>query len=266
MIVKKILKKNIIFKDKFHDQECYLFGNGASLKKFDLKNFSDKKSIICGWMFLHKDFKFLNVISDIEMHPAIFFPFWKNPYTKSIEFNYVNYIFKKKERVLKSNYFITSLTNFLGLTKYKNINYVYHYGLKKFNKEFIDPLQKFSLMENSLYAMIGIASFMGFKKIYLVGMDYLLDSPVRGHFYENYETIISPKKNVSDNNKYFFDFFSKKIKFTFISSTNNISSFFDTISYENFFKKKKLNYKNNHILSLDDLKLLDKTNLRYKIF
>ena len=266
MITKTILKKNIILKDIFYGQECYLFGNGASIRKFDLKNFSNKKSIVCGWLFLHKDYKFLDVISDIEMHPGIFFPFWKNPYKKKIEFNYINHIFKKKKRVLKSNYFITSLTNLLGLIKYKNINYVYHYGLKKFNKEYTDPLKQFSLMENSLYAMVGMASFMGFKKINLVGMDYLLDNPVIGHFYENFETLSSSKKHVTDDNKYFFDFFSKKIEFTFISSTNLNTSFLNTISYENFFKKKQLDYKNNQIISLDDLKLLNKTNVRYKIF
>jgi len=30
------------------------------VKYFDLKNFSDKPSITCGWTFLHKDFNYLN--------------------------------------------------------------------------------------------------------------------------------------------------------------------------------------------------------------
>ena len=32
--------------------------------------------------------------------------------------------------------------------------------------------------------MIGVAAYMGFNKIILVGMDYLSSKPKYGHFYE----------------------------------------------------------------------------------
>ena len=67
-----LVSKNIKFKDKYINQSCYIIGNGQSIKYFDLKKFSKNKTLTCGWMFLHKDYKNLDVIADIHFHPGIF--------------------------------------------------------------------------------------------------------------------------------------------------------------------------------------------------
>ena len=43
-MLKYFLKKNYLFKDLYKNDECYIFGNGASIKKYNLKNFSKKKN------------------------------------------------------------------------------------------------------------------------------------------------------------------------------------------------------------------------------
>jgi len=266
LIIKKLIKKNNETKDSFQGRDCYIFGNGLSLKYFDLKNFSDKPSITCGWTFLHKDFNYLNVIADFEIHPGIFWPFWKNQYSQNYEYNIPNYISKKKKRFQKSKLFFTSVVNLPGLLSYKNIHYIYHFGKKNFNSNFIDPSKEFSLMENSLYSMIGVAHFMGFKNVYLVGMDYLLDDPLTGHFYENYKLKTGVNKETLLKNKLFFDFFSKTMNFKIIKSNQTSNSFLNTVNYNDFFNEKEKNYKNYDIIELDDLKLLDKAKMDYKIF
>ena len=52
---KGILGKNKKFKNIHEGESCYIFGNGISLKDMDLKKFSDKTSIGCGYLFLHND-------------------------------------------------------------------------------------------------------------------------------------------------------------------------------------------------------------------
>ena len=61
LLSERVVRKNIKFKDIHRGESCYLFGNGASIKYFDLKKFDDKPSIGCGGLFLHKDFNELKV-------------------------------------------------------------------------------------------------------------------------------------------------------------------------------------------------------------
>ena len=53
----RTLKKNTKFKDVHKGESCYIFGNGSSLKYYDLKLFNEKASIGCGALFMHKDFR-----------------------------------------------------------------------------------------------------------------------------------------------------------------------------------------------------------------
>lgn len=276
-MISQILKKNKNLKNNFYGQECYIFGNGLSIKNYDLKEFNNKFSFTCGWLFLHKDYSNLNVIVDVEVHPGIFFPFWKNHYRKKFEYNIPNYIFRKNNRLKKSKMFFTSLTNMPALLNYKNNYYIYHFGKKKFDHNFMDPSGTFSLMENSLYSMIGIASYMGFKKIFLIGMDYLLEESVAGHFYENYkktETLnlgkIDHKQYLRDRaveeKKYFFDTFQKKIEFVLIKTEDSSGSFLDNVKYSSFFGTEEKKYKNIDIVSDANLHLLNKSRLNYQIY
>ena len=122
-----------------------------------------------------------------------------------------------------------------------------------------------SLLENSLFAMIGVAYYMGFRKIYLVGMDYLLDRPISGHFYENYQVCNFDQDNIK-NNKNFFDNFDKDIEFTLIRPNKSNCENLNSVSYSDFFLTNEKNNLNTDIISGEDLKDLNKTNMLYKIF
>ena len=60
------------FKDLHKDEECYIFGNGPSIKWMDLSNFKDKISICTGQMHYHKDFDELDSRYFLLMEPWIF--------------------------------------------------------------------------------------------------------------------------------------------------------------------------------------------------
>ena len=56
-VFSKTLEKNKQFKDIHKGESCYIFGNGASLKYFDLKLFNDRISIGCGALLTLLDIK-----------------------------------------------------------------------------------------------------------------------------------------------------------------------------------------------------------------
>ena len=72
---------------------CYIFGDGKSLKYYDLSSFSDLPSISLGYLSLHNDSKFLNLKYILSCDSFSFFP-GKNYYDYYLVFK--SYI-KSKE-------------------------------------------------------------------------------------------------------------------------------------------------------------------------
>lgn len=178
-----ILRKIKRFKNKHLGQECYIFGDGSSLKYFDLSLFSDKISIPVAYLPFHKDFHLLNV-------PYAFCiePFWFYPYNKVTipPFNWKpNEIQRLYHQVIKRRQDIEFFLNLSNLPTVwqKNVTFLYN--------DWIDseiPMNHFSRKFNrylgSLRGAIFNAIYMGFSKIYLVGFDYTHAESRLHHWYE----------------------------------------------------------------------------------
>ena len=81
-LIKRFLKKNQVLRNNHLHKSCYIIGNGSSLKYIDLGMLCDLPSLTTGLNYLHNDFKKLNVVADFHLHPGIFSPIWRHPYTK----------------------------------------------------------------------------------------------------------------------------------------------------------------------------------------
>ena len=79
---RKIISKNKELYNNYLDETCYLFGNGYSIKYLDFANFQNLNVFTSGYTYLHKDFEQLKIVGDFHLHPGIFSPIWKHPYTK----------------------------------------------------------------------------------------------------------------------------------------------------------------------------------------
>jgi hypothetical protein len=182
-VFSKKLKQNVKFKDIHKGESCYIFGNGASLKYFDLKMFNDRVSIGCGSLFSHIDINHINLKYHYIAHPLFFYKFWKNPYSKKYEKNKVGCFYRKNIKNHPDVEYFTSLSNYFGIQG-KNINYVYHFG--QANSRNVENQMNgiFSMMTGSLSGMIGTALYMGFQNITLVGCDYTSTPQKVGHFFE----------------------------------------------------------------------------------
>ena len=269
-IIKKIISKNEELNNIYNGKTCYIFGNGFSLKFIDLKKFSNQKSFVCAWNYLHKDFNYLDVCADFHVHPGIFSPIWIHPYYKKLSFiNKTNKFLIKSKRINERNRLFTSVANYPFLRKNKNIFYLHHFNQRDMNLEKIDPSKEYSLMFGSFFSMLGIAAYMGFKNIILVGMDYLSTQPRYGHFYEyGIRVEVQDMSAYIEKVKKIVSFFKKKqnIDIKFLQTNFSKCNFLENVNYEKYFNTKEHYKENNIIISESNLNSLNQIEFEYNIY
>jgi len=250
---KLILSRNRRFHNLHKGEECYLFGNGVSLKYFDICKFIDKPSLSCGWLHIHKDYDKLNIVSDIELHPFINFPFLKNTHNKKYQYNSVGSLQEKTGKYINKNVFV-SLTNYPMLFLKKNIYYLHNFNKSDHQFKF-DISNSFNLNQGAVYGLIGLALYMGFKKIYLVGMDYYVNEPEVKHFYD-YGKGNLVKMNTPEMTKTFFSDVNKLVDISIIVRNDKTSELCKTVKYEDMFFTKDSYQEIDKILDKDKFELL----------
>ena len=260
------LKKNEKFKNIHKGESCYIFGNGSSLKHYDLTQFNDRVSIGCGALFAHTDIKEINLKYYYVAHPLFFYNFWKNPYSGKYEKNKIGSFYKRKiKRHSHSDieYFV-SLSNYFGIQG-KNINYVYHFGqadrLNIGNQ--MDGV--FSMMTGALPGMIGMALYMGFENITLVGCDYTSNPRKNSHFFE-----FGEETDVDSDDIFYGEILNSASELakinTIVIDNKYKGKVIPSISYFDFTNSVPIYKENSELISPDDLLDLDSSNMTYKIY
>lgn len=254
-----VLARNKKFHNKYKNKECYIFGNGASIKYIDLGDFRDKHSIVCTWMFLHKDFNKLNIVADYTLHPYYFGPIYRNPFTRKIS------LAKPGKEMIKLGRFNYKHPVFVCETnkrflKKENIFYIKFKKGSNYNQNRFLLHEEFTMSQNSLYAGIGIAQYFGFKKVNLVGFDYITENSINGHFYEK-SIGWEANKALQDLDLNFVRVIKKKLDIQNISVNNKKTIFFKNKIYKNSSYKE-----NNKIVKSEYLRKINKLNLGYNIY
>ena len=171
LFTKTLLKKNLTLKNNSTNKnELYIIGNGSSLKYYDMSSFIDKPSITCGYFFINKNFKNLNILAHTEIDPFILYPYHKNKFYNKYQKNLIREIYTKCFPMHEIP-LVTSLTNLIAFKNLKNIFFTHHFGTKNniFNIKQCNLSSSMMFMSGSVYFMIAFAYYLGFKKIYLVG-------------------------------------------------------------------------------------------------
>ena len=259
-----ILKANKKFNNLHSGESCYIFGNGASIKYLDLNLFNDRVSIGCGSLFLHNDFKKLNLKYYYAAHPFFFYKYWWNPYKKKSEKNKCGNLYRENIESNSHVEYFVNLSNFFGL-RGSNINYLHHFGSFSSNPPKIELDSLFSTMDGSLCGMLGLAIYMGFKKITLVGCDYTLRPRSQGHFFE-----FGKFKDSIENDTFaesLLSYVANKVDLeTLTVDENYTGQIINHISYEKLFLSKPRYKENKDIVSINNLIALNDVNLEYKIY
>jgi hypothetical protein len=239
---RQILKRIEYFKNIHRGESCYLFGDGISIKYFDLHKFTDKISIPCGFLLFHNDFNALNAPYSMLIEPYYFYPFCRYSRNKKIILNKIQKQYRKEINKRSDINFFINLSNYPVLLN-KNITYL-HSDIpdKSLDADYIS--NKFNCYEGSLRAQILIAIYMGFDEVFLVGHDYTHSPAKSHHWYEKGYGVTTPMKDFSGE---FLNYAKNFIKITTVTIDGE-SENLDYVKYNDYCGVKPLFKENTEIL------------------
>jgi hypothetical protein len=251
-IARPELSKIHKYMDAHKQESCYIFGDGVSLKWFDLDEFSDKISISGGLIPFHKSFNVLDTRYLLLAEPFWFYPeFWTKYVTKSTSMPYIQKAYRQVIKKYADKQFFLNLSN-TPVIHSNNINYIFKdFCDERLTEDFIT--RRINAFHGSLRTAITLAIYMGFKQCYLVGCDYT-HSPSRiRHWYEKGEG----EFNVHEN--YNYDYFEMAQKYMIITTItlDGSSDCLNSITYENFTGKKPKYRENTELVDKKYLEILD---------
>ena len=261
VLIRKLIEyKNFKLENKHNGEACYIFGDGVSIKYYDLSKFNDKIGIACNHFPFHKDFKMTKVKYAILSEPYYFMPFFdriikKRKVITSYSFNPISYSYRKIVRSNPKIKFFINLSNYFFL-RGKNVLYLYRNILsKKSNSTTL--CKEFDCDKGVLRRAISLAAYLGFKTIYLVGCDYLENPQISGHWYENYFV----KGNAEINEDYMGKFIKRHEEFGInfkLVSTYPTKSKIENITYDELFNVETNYRENTELLSKINMQVFSK--------
>ena len=272
---KSKLKKNSVLKNSYRDKSCVIFGNGGSIKYFDIKRHKGFCYMGTTYALLHKEIADLKPEFYVIPQKYDFYPFLNNnnPNDKGWRFNYRLSIYEEIIKKGTETRFFINFTNFYSFfNKPKLLNFFYSFdNFKSIDDDFeYDLSNNFNCTGGSLEIMIGISKYLGFKKIILIGCDYLGTPKLEGHFYSNADPLIG--KPIYDSYIQRIKKLTEGLEVITIFPKGISSNDFKSFTYNDFFQKKNYENKNttikkNHeLISNSDMSLLKKANKNFQIY
>ena len=176
-------------------QECYIFGDGVSLKWMDLHKFTDLPSIIGNMLIFHKELNSLNHPYCCITEPYWFYPIL--PYRADGKLrlfrNYVNKEYSKSIIQNPETLFFINLSNY-PVAQFPNAIFVTPWYKSPFETK--NPfMHRADSHQGTLRFQLALAIYLGFKKAYLVGHDYTHYPSRSLHFYEKGVGILDGNRN-----------------------------------------------------------------------
>ena len=245
------------YKDLHKGETCYLFGNGPSIKWFDMSNFSNHIGISCGNLLFHNNFNELDVKYQMLVFPRFFYPKWMRRNQELKNLSTYSRVYSEFISINKDVEFFINLSNFPWKTG-KNVNYVHRSMISRKSKlniikEIVDPFS------GSFHAMLSLAYFMGFSKVYLVGFDAWTIQPARTRRW--YELGQGDIYEVDSHEQDFLNILKRHMDiYTVLPCKNNDSCNVQGVDYGEL-TGEKAKYKENYQISNQNfLKLMESCN------
>ena len=261
-ISEPILNRITSIKNNHEGESCYIFGDGISVKWFDLSLFSDKHVITLNKIIFHKQSNFLNLKYSLFLEPWYFYPyFWDRLDTKRWLKDDVHKLFRKFIKSRPDVYFFTNLSNYPVLWD-SNIFFLFQ-TIQDHESRFFEEcyLSGQNIFKGSIQCAVSLAIYMGFKEIFLVGCDYTHEKSRNKHWFEKGEGVLAPHPEYQ---KIFFNIASKYIKITTITVEGK-GNVLPSITYSDFTGKQTLFKENKDLTDISILNSLTKSPW-YNIF
>ena len=196
-----VLNRIDLFKNIHTGTSCYIFGDGVSIKWFDLTSFNDKPVFGLNKILFHKQAKYLDVKYNLFLEPYFFYPYHWDRDEATVKITgkkfFKNDIQKKFREVIKKHQtvnFFTSLANYPVLWN-SNIYYLFKF-INDSECEFLKEcyLNNVDIFYGSFRCATTLAIYMGFKEIIYIGCDYTHEITRHHHWFEKGKGIV--KKNL----------------------------------------------------------------------
>ncbi|MFT3858150.1 MAG: hypothetical protein QM742_11860 [Aquabacterium sp.] len=185
MISSLLLARLKRFEGIHKGQSCYIFGDGPSLKWFDLSAFKDRPAIACNNVMFHKGFDELDVLYYAIVAPWLFCPIWMQRHRNIRELRGLAAAYRARIHASPDIEFFLAWSN-RGSIRAPNVTFL---GRKlPAGQEQYEQLNAFNLFGGAFNAALSLAYYMGFSEVYLVGFDSWIIQPARkSHWYERGE-------------------------------------------------------------------------------
>jgi len=234
-------------------ESCYIFGDGVSIKWFDLAAFPKKPTLTLSYLPFHNQAESLDIHYGLLTQPKYFYPYFKLPWPPKtwwrnrIQNKYRQLIAKKK----KISFFV-NLSNYPVL-RGENIYYLFQY----IDDDAFDFGNECAANGENSYAgsfrcAISLAIYMGFEEIILVGCDYTHEHSRSLHWYEQGEGILKPQP---DYCRRYLEIAQKYAKFTTITLEGG-GSVLPATTYQEFTGTPAIFRDNHELLDEETLNLL----------
>jgi hypothetical protein len=249
------LKKIKKFQNSFQGQECYILGDSAQIKYYDLSLFDDKPMFCFNVSYMHLDLKKRNKpIFALTVEPFYFIKdrIKRIKNTLLLKKTPINMAYYTHKYIVSNKIdFIMSLTNLMSFFR----NRTYSIFLQLPNDMFTSIIRKTNYKWNAgvFQASIALAIFMGFKKVTVIGVSYHSNSVIYRWFHKGLGTSIPSESDRhlnpnSSNSIQLIEYFEVAKKFIEIEiltpKENDESTLFKNISYTNY-TGRELNYREN---------------------
>ncbi len=187
------------FRNRHRGEACYVFGDGPSVKWFDLSGFQDLPAICCGMLPFHRDAHKLDLRYCVLLEPWAFTPEFVHARVSGLKnFSAVLAEYRAAIRQNRQKEFFVHITNYPSLTG-KNISYVFR-RLPDTSDAAQPQLRQFDVFAGSFHGSLALAWYMGFTKIYLIGFDAWTVQPARNmHWYEHGRGILFEAENLAED-------------------------------------------------------------------
>jgi len=168
-------------KNSESEKNCFVFGDGPSIKYMDLKLFANLPSIATNEIINHVDFEYLDCKYWIMPEPVFFWPG-----NTTVISDRVTLVRRYKRglhpRALK-NKSIKPILNVLSLPfTFRSRAHYFYYGRRHFKH--LPIAKRDDAFAGTINSAITIAIHLGYKKIFLIGFDYTHSPSTSLHWYE----------------------------------------------------------------------------------
>ena len=186
-----VLGKNKILKDIHKNQRCFILGTGPSINKIDINKLKNEKCIFLSQFYLHENY--------LTINPSYHLFSGRAPHLngKATHADWINFFNQIEDRVstktlLFMNYLDKKFIEDNGFFAKHNVHYFYFKkNLHNVFKSRIDAMQVIYGASGIPIMAIQIALYMGFKEIYLLGIDGCNDKATKAsHFYDRQKSLV----------------------------------------------------------------------------